>query len=179
MEYALTITYLSALILLETGFFAPQISLFWMRSERTEPKSTAIYGLVYLLVTVFAVALSIETTKKLLLYTVLVVFISVLVRIILLLFNYSEYDIRSKYLFAIAAFVCTMGVLLPFHYVPERATILMKSHLTLSNTMIFESDIEDIIQRYNNSQGIEKRTLESDPLVYKLMEAGIIVEVKE
>jgi hypothetical protein len=108
-----------------------------------------------------------------------VVFISVIVRLILLIFNYSEYDVRSKYLFAAAAFVTTLAVLLPFHYVPGHATILLKSHLTLNNTVLFESDIQKIIQRYNKVSSVEKRIVEADPLVYKLMEAGIIIGAED
>ena len=38
---------------------------------------------------------------------------------------------------------------LPFHYIPSRSLVFPKDHLTFTNTFITESDIEDIINRFN------------------------------
>lgn len=69
-----------------------------------------------------------------------------------------------------------LGLSLPFHYVPEKGMMFPKEHLTFSNTIITSSDINELIERYNNASFIEKRAIREEPLVRKLMEKGLIHE---
>jgi len=65
---------------------------------------------------------------------------------------------------------------LSFHIIPERLMIFPKEHLSFSNTFITKSDVEKLIDRYNNASLMEKLAIQQEPLVRKLMEKGIIIE---
>ena len=66
---------------------------------------------------------------------------------------------------------------LSFHFLPERLMVFPKNHLTFSNTFIFQKDINELIERYNNASFLEKQSINQEPLVRKLMEKGIIREI--
>ncbi|MFZ4799139.1 MAG: DUF4352 domain-containing protein [Bacteroidia bacterium] len=71
--------------------------------------------------------------------------------------------------------LCVILILLSFHFVfAEKYSIIPKEHFTFSNTFIFESDIDNIIKRYNEESFIGKAMIASEPLSKKLMEKGII-----
>ncbi|MCZ2131100.1 MAG: hypothetical protein LC109_12660 [Bacteroidia bacterium] len=69
-----------------------------------------------------------------------------------------------------------LGVTLPFHYVPSRGKVFAKENLTFSNTIILESDISDLIKRYNDASIFEKAAINNEPLNRKLMQEHIIIE---
>ncbi|MDR1180147.1 MAG: SAM domain-containing protein [Spirochaetales bacterium] len=52
--------------------------------------------------------------------------------------------------------------------------IFPKDHLTLSDTIITDSDIEKLIRSYNNANIFERNTMNSALLFKKLMEKGLI-----
>ena len=78
------------------------------------------------------------------------------------------------------AIVLLIGVIiiaaLPFHYLPDHMMVFPKENFTFSNTFVFQSDVNNLINRYNNASFIEKISMRKDPLVRKLMEKGIIRE---
>jgi hypothetical protein len=54
--------------------------------------------------------------------------------------------------------------------------ILTKNQLTYSNTFVNDDDIEALIERYNNASQGERVAMNSEPLMRKLKEKGIIIE---
>ena len=68
---------------------------------------------------------------------------------------------------------------LPFHYIPSRSLVFPKDHLTFTNTFITESDIEDIINRFNRASFFEKISMMNDPLMKNLKEHDIIVNISD
>lgn len=83
---------------------------------------------------------------------------------------------KKKLIIRIAIAVIVLIFLLSFHIVPSRMMIFPKNTLTFSHTFITESDISDIIDRYNNASFIQKHAMSDEPLIQKLMEKGIIIE---
>ncbi|NLC93672.1 MAG: hypothetical protein GX677_09480 [Treponema sp.] len=71
--------------------------------------------------------------------------------------------------------IIVIGITLPFHYLPERLMVFPKNELTFSNTIIWEEDVDKLIELYNNASFFEKQTIRQEPLVRKLMEKGIII----
>jgi len=69
-------------------------------------------------------------------------------------------------------------VTLPFHYVIGDFKMFPKENLTFSHTFIFKSDIDKIIEDYNQSGFVEKIQMRADPFYKKLLEEGLIVEEK-
>ena len=84
----------------------------------------------------------------------------------------------NSYLKWIAFVVVILGLLLPFHYIPSRMMVFPKNSLTLSYTFITQSDIDKIVERYNDANLFEKQAMNNEPIVRKLMEKGIIYNVK-
>lgn len=87
----------------------------------------------------------------------------------------------KKYRNAIVFFVVVsifLLIALPFHYIPDRLMVFPKDHWTFSNTLIFQSDIDSLIERYNDASFFEKLTIREEPLTKKLMEKGLIIEKK-
>jgi hypothetical protein len=75
----------------------------------------------------------------------------------------------------IAVVVVLMGLLLPFHYIPNQLKVFPKDGLTLSNTFITQSDIDGILDRYNSaSTSTQQNLIASDPIVKKLFEQKVI-----
>jgi len=66
---------------------------------------------------------------------------------------------------------------LPFHYIPSRSMVFPKDHLTFTNTFISESDIEDIVNRFNRASFFEKISMMNDPFMKNLKEHDIIVNI--
>ncbi len=71
-----------------------------------------------------------------------------------------------------------IGAILPFHYIPSRLMVFPKDNLTFSNTFITQKDIDKLVDRYNQASFFQKQAINQEPFVRKLMEKGIIVEVK-
>jgi hypothetical protein len=80
------------------------------------------------------------------------------------------------------AFACIVAVILlatlPFHYLPDHVMVFSKEHFTFSNTFVFQSDVDQLIYRYNNASFMERQVMNKEPLVRKLMEKGIIKEIR-
>lgn len=64
---------------------------------------------------------------------------------------------------------------LPFHYVPSQMRMFPKDNFTFSNTLIFQSDVDELISKYNKVSLFEKMTVLNEPLFKKLKEKGIII----
>jgi hypothetical protein len=89
--------------------------------------------------------------------------------------NNSTYiKIEKKYYYALLF----VFFYLSFHIVPSRLSIFPKDHFTFSDTIIFESDINKIIQRFNNADVMEKQIILQNPLINKLFEKGILEQIK-
>ncbi len=70
-----------------------------------------------------------------------------------------------------------VALTLPFHYVPDRLMMFPKETLTFSHTFIMQSDIDRIIDRYNNASTIfEQQSIANEPLIRKLTEKALIVD---
>ncbi|NOZ35912.1 MAG: hypothetical protein GXO80_11515 [Chlorobi bacterium] len=77
----------------------------------------------------------------------------------------------------IIVIVIVVGLTLPFHYVPSHLQVFPKNSLTFSHTFVSESDIDKLVEQYNNASFFEKLAIEKDPFFRKLTEKGIIHEV--
>lgn len=83
---------------------------------------------------------------------------------------------KKKLIIRISVAVIVFIFLLSFHFVPSRMMVFPKNTLTFSHTIITESDISDLVDRYNNSSFIQRQAMSKEPFVQKLMEKGIIIE---
>lgn len=65
---------------------------------------------------------------------------------------------------------------LSFHIVlgSDAFTIFPKSYFTFSNSIITQSDINQLIDKYNNATLFERLSLQNDPFFKKLMEKELI-----
>jgi hypothetical protein len=93
--------------------------------------------------------------------------------------NDDPHDDRKKYRKYFTYFIIISVILLitlPFHYIPEQLMIFPKDHWTFSNTIIFQSDVDKLVERYNKASFFEKISIREEPLTKKLMEKGLIVE---
>jgi hypothetical protein len=63
---------------------------------------------------------------------------------------------------------------LSYHWIPSRNITFPKDHLTFSNTLLFEDDIENLIDRFNSASPLEQAVIAQEPLSRKLLEKGII-----
>ena len=52
--------------------------------------------------------------------------------------------------------------------------VFTKDSFTLSNTFITQSDVDKLIDRYNNASPLEQQAINQEPLMRKLKEKGII-----
>jgi len=96
--------------------------------------------------------------------------------------NLSEKSVSGKksnniILGVLLIIIILIGVTLPFHYIPSRSLVFPKEYLTFNKTFITETDIENIINQYNNSSFIEKISMLNDPFLKKLKENSIIVDL--
>ena len=75
-----------------------------------------------------------------------------------------------------------LGALLPFHYVfgygNSGIMVFPKKGLTFENTFITEETVNDIVDRYNNGNLMNKITMKNEPIVRKLIEKKIIFDVE-
>ena len=78
------------------------------------------------------------------------------------------------------AFILAFGLFmsLSFHFIPSRGKMFPKENLSLSYTVIDEADISRLIYRYNNASLFEQASIRTEPLTRKLMEYGIIYDIK-
>ncbi len=84
--------------------------------------------------------------------------------------NSNEIKISNYYIITIV--ICFF--LLSFHFVPSKLYVFPKDHFTFSNTLILESDIEKIIDRYNNANLMERQIILQNPLINQLFEKGFL-----
>jgi hypothetical protein len=82
---------------------------------------------------------------------------------------------RFSYSALVFIAVLILGLTLPFHYVPGDLLVFPKDNLTMSNTFIFQSDIDSIIEKYNKAGFIEKAQIRAEPLTKKLFDHGILM----
>ena len=174
METLTSTLFLTSLIFLEIGFFSHHLSLFWLKSERIEQKSTTIYGITLFFSFLLAVLFNPSNVANLMIYTLVIALFSCLLRLVLLMFNYSEQESNSRYKFAGILVVVSCIVFLPFHYIPSQSAVFPKGTLTFRHSIITETDILEIIERYNSANIMEKQAIKSDPIFLQLMERGII-----
>lgn len=85
---------------------------------------------------------------------------------------------KSSYTGWIVAIIIILILTLPFHYVfyQHDFTMFPKNQITFSNTVLTDEDIEGLIKRYNNASLYEKQAMNTEPLMRKLREKGIIIE---
>lgn len=85
---------------------------------------------------------------------------------------------ENSYARPISIVVIFLFATLPFHYVSYKGgfTIFPKDQMTFSNTYINDDDVESIIKRYNEASFAEKQAINSEPLMRKLREKGIVIE---
>ncbi len=83
---------------------------------------------------------------------------------------------QSKVLIIIATIL--VGLTLPFHYVPSHMKVFPKSRLTFNHTLVLQSDIDKLLEQYNNASFFEKLAIKKEPFFRKLTEEGIIYEEK-
>jgi hypothetical protein len=90
---------------------------------------------------------------------------------------------NTKKYFRVSGFgmliVIVIVATMPFHYIPSRSLVFPKDHLTFTNTFITESDIEDIINRFNRASFFEKLSMMNDPFMKNLKEHDIIVNISD
>jgi hypothetical protein len=80
----------------------------------------------------------------------------------------------------VVVFTIISIISLPFHYVlVSGIDIFPKEHLTFSNTVIDQSDIDRIIDRYNAASLFERVAITQEPLVRELRERGYITRSGE
>ena len=65
--------------------------------------------------------------------------------------------------------------LLFFHISPDRLLIFPKESPSFSNTFFFQSDIDKLIERYNNAGLLERIQISQDPFFKKLVKKRLIV----
>ena len=75
--------------------------------------------------------------------------------------------------------VVVLLLTLPFHYLPSHLMVFPKDNFTFSNTFIFQSDIDQLIEKYNSNNLIEKMSMMNEPLFKKLKEKGLIYNIDE
>ena len=86
---------------------------------------------------------------------------------------------KNSYTGWIAIIIIILILTLPFHYFigrDDNFSIFPKNQITFSNTFITQEDIEELIKRYNDASLYEKQAMNSEPLVRKLREKGLLVE---
>lgn len=81
---------------------------------------------------------------------------------------------KNNFAWLIVIFII-LGLTLPFHYVPAALKAFPKDHFTFKHTIITQRDIDDIIEKYNNSSFLEQTSINNDPFIRTLREQGIIV----
>ena len=96
-------------------------------------------------------------------------------------------------LIIITIFIIIVFATLPFHYIlfdskayddlsgttynaGKILRIYPKTNLTFSNSFVFQVDIEMLIERHNESSGVEQQAINTEPLYRLLKEKGIINE---
>ena len=86
---------------------------------------------------------------------------------------------KNSYIGWIVAIFTILILTLPFHYVIEQHdnfTMFPKNQITFSNTFLTHDDIEGLIKRYNDASLYEKQAMNSEPLIRKLKEKGILID---
>lgn len=69
-----------------------------------------------------------------------------------------------------------IGLTLPFHYLPQHGKILMKANLTFKNTIVTNSDIERIVDQFNNANFMQQMQMRQDPFIKTLLDSGVMFE---
>jgi hypothetical protein len=65
--------------------------------------------------------------------------------------------------------------LLFFHISPDKLLIFPKESPSFSNTFFFQSDIDKLIERYNNAGLLERIQISQDPFFKKLVKKRLVV----
>ena len=87
---------------------------------------------------------------------------------------------KNAYAGWIITIIIALVITLPFHYVFYTGDFMVfpKNQITFSNTILTDEDINELVKRYNNSSIYEKQAMDTEPLIRKLREKGILVEKK-
>ena len=85
---------------------------------------------------------------------------------------------KSSYTGWIITIIIVLILTLPFHYVfyQNDFTMFPKNQITFSNTFLTNEDIVELVKRYNDASLYEKQAMNTEPLMRKLREKGIIFE---
>lgn len=75
-------------------------------------------------------------------------------------------------------FLATIGLTLPFHYIPSALMMFPKDNMSFSYTIVTQTDIDGLVKRYNEASLFEKSAIQNEPLFRKLSEKGLISEIK-
>jgi len=82
---------------------------------------------------------------------------------------------KNKAIKWIILLVIILGLILPFHYVPSHLKVFPKDNFTFSYTIITQSDIDKLLERYNDCETIfQKQSISNELLFRKLSEKGLI-----
>jgi len=82
---------------------------------------------------------------------------------------------KNSYIKLAVAVIVVVALTLPFHYIIAPSfTVFPKDNLTFTNTFIFPSDINRMVEQYNHRGLTDVVLSKEDPLTKKLIEKGII-----
>ncbi len=68
---------------------------------------------------------------------------------------------------------------LSFHFAPFIPKVFPKEHLTFKYSIITQSDIDTLINRFNQASVFERIQMRNNPLYLTLREQGLIVDAKD
>lgn len=83
---------------------------------------------------------------------------------------------NNAFIWVVSIIFIIIILTLPFHYLPDHLLVFPKENMTFSNTFIFKSDVDRIIERYNKASFFERNAMNNEPIVRKLKEKGIIID---
>lgn len=81
----------------------------------------------------------------------------------------------SKNLVVLIVVVLAIGITMPFHYVPSQLKVFPKENLTLNRTILSDEDIDNAVERYNNSFDVFGQRQSPDELfISNLLKYGLV-----
>ncbi len=83
---------------------------------------------------------------------------------------------KSNSVLLISVSMILLIAALGLHIVPYKGTFFPKENFTFSNTFIFKSNVDALLERHNNASFLDKMAIKQEPLFRKLYEQGIIYE---
>ena len=94
--------------------------------------------------------------------------------------NNKQSSSNKFYLGFITFVIIVLSATLPFHYVIyyDEFKVFPKDNLSFRYTFVTESDVDNLIERYNEANLFEKLDISNESLSKKLIESGIIEKEK-